>query len=62
MESREQDVAKAHGNSFDWIFNGAGSRDSANDPRFTEWLSTDNLGSIYWSKWDLCWTYLSLFH
>lgn len=49
MESREQDVAKAHGNSFDWIFNNAGSRDSVNDPRFTEWLSTDNLGSIYWS-------------
>lgn len=50
MESREQDVAKAHGNSFDWIFDSTGSRDSANDPRFTEWLSTDNLGSIYWSE------------
>lgn len=50
MESREQDVAKAHGNSFDWIFDITGSRDSANDPRFTEWLSTDNLGSIYWSE------------
>lgn len=49
MESREQDVAKAHGNSFDWIFNSTSSRDSANDPKFTEWLSTDNLGSIYWS-------------
>ncbi|KAL2287693.1 hypothetical protein FJTKL_05059 [Diaporthe vaccinii] len=48
MESREQDVAKAHGNSFDWIFDITGSRGSANDPRFTEWLSTDNLGSIYW--------------
>ncbi|KAK2604950.1 hypothetical protein N8I77_007840 [Diaporthe amygdali] len=48
MESREQDVSKAHGNSFDWIFNSAGSRDSASDPMFTEWLSTDNLGSIYW--------------
>lgn len=50
MESREQDVAKAHGNSFDWIFNSTRSRDSANDPKFTEWLSTDNLGSIFWSE------------
>lgn len=54
MESREQDVAKAHGNSFDWIFNSVGSPDSVNDPRFTEWLSTDNLGSIYWSESNLC--------
>ena len=52
MESREQDVAKAHGNSFDWVFS-AGSRDSVNDPMFTEWLSTDNLGSIYWSEYGL---------
>lgn len=49
MESREQDVAKAHGNSFDWIFDNAGSQNSVSGPRFTEWLSTDDLGSIYWS-------------
>lgn len=61
MESREQDVAKAHGNSFDWIFNSTGNRDSVNDPKFTEWLSTDKLGSIYWSEYSLCWTHLSLF-
>lgn len=53
MESREQDVAKAHGNSFEWIFNNTGSRDSVDDPKFTEWLSTDNLGSIYWSEYGL---------
>lgn len=56
MESREQDVAKAHGNSFDWIFNSAGSPDPVNDPRFTEWLSTDNLGSIYWSEYSFHWS------
>ena len=50
MESREQDVAKAHGNSFDWIFNSAGDRPSVSGPRFTDWLSTDDLGSIYWSE------------
>lgn len=53
MESREQDVAKAHGNSFDWIFDNAGSRNSVSGPGFTEWLSTDDLGSIYWSACNL---------
>jgi hypothetical protein len=52
MESREQDVAKAHGSSFDWIFNGAGDQPPSGGPRFTEWLSTDELGSIYWSEYS----------
>lgn len=55
MESREQDVAKAHGNSFGWIFNNSASRrPPANDPKLTEWLSTDDLGSIYWSESSIC--------
>ncbi|KAK8063115.1 hypothetical protein PG997_015212 [Apiospora hydei] len=45
MAFREQDIEQAHGASFDWIFH-----DQAGDshPSFSEWLSTTELGNIYW--------------
>ncbi|KAK6835948.1 proteinrelated to small s protein [Apiospora arundinis] len=45
MGFREQDIERAHGTSFDWIFN-----DQVGDshPSFSEWLSTTKLGNIYW--------------
>ncbi|CAM1505787.1 Fc.00g114240.m01.CDS01 [Cosmosporella sp. VM-42] len=45
MNYREQDIETAHGSSFDWIFD-----DRVGDPHpsFSEWLSTTNLGNIYW--------------
>lgn len=50
MEHREQDVVKAHGDSFAWIFDEASREDSAaSSPAFIKWLSTNALGSIYWS-------------
>ncbi|KAK7906440.1 hypothetical protein PG985_016446 [Apiospora marii] len=45
MAFREQDIEQAHGTSFDWIF-----KDQADDshPSFSKWLSTTELGNIYW--------------
>ncbi|KAK8012236.1 hypothetical protein PG991_009611 [Apiospora marii] len=45
MAFREQDIEEAHGTSFDWIF-----KDQADDshPSFSKWLSTTELGNIYW--------------
>ena len=63
MTDREEEVAEAHANTFDWIFadiatggtGGAGSskRDSEKVSQrfgheFTKWLETDALGGIYW--------------
>ncbi|KAK7952869.1 small s protein [Apiospora saccharicola] len=45
MAFREQDIEEAHGTSFDWIFH-----DQAGDshPSFFKWLTTAELGNIYW--------------
>ena len=47
MNFREQDIEEAHGSSFDWIF-----KDKLDDehPSFSNWLSTAELGNVYWSK------------
>ncbi|KAI0123362.1 hypothetical protein BJ170DRAFT_687373 [Xylariales sp. AK1849] len=49
MTTREEEVADSHGSTFDWILT-----PDQNDAKkglgdhFTRWLSSDNLGSIYW--------------
>ena len=51
MKDREEEVAEAHGSTFDWIFEQekAPSKDgSALGDKFMRWLSTDEVGSIYW--------------
>lgn len=50
MKNREEEVADAHANTFDWVFkydSGDGGRNSLGD-QFTSWLQNDKLGSIYW--------------
>lgn len=49
MSYREQDITPAHGNSFDWIF-GEHTGDDAERLNFSKWISTDELGNIYWSE------------
>lgn len=46
MRDREEEVAVSHGSTFEWIFNHDDDQD--NSHRFTTWLSTDELGPIYW--------------
>ncbi|KAF1992354.1 hypothetical protein K402DRAFT_320597 [Aulographum hederae CBS 113979] len=55
MKDREDDVMEAHRDTFSWIFQGrdapqakqeTSALNESND--FTKWLSTDDLGSIYW--------------
>ncbi|KKY16983.1 putative small s protein [Phaeomoniella chlamydospora] len=51
MKDREEEVAKAHGSTFYWIFD---QNDQTKAParglgqQFTEWLESPDLGSIYW--------------
>jgi hypothetical protein len=51
MRDREGEVTAAHGKTLEWIF---GSRDRTQSAshdfghKFTRWLSTDDLGPIYW--------------
>ncbi|KAF3769756.1 hypothetical protein M406DRAFT_284211 [Cryphonectria parasitica EP155] len=54
MNYREQGIAQAHGSSFEWIFNessvaghsaAAGGMENLSFPK---WLSTSELGNIYW--------------
>lgn len=52
MKNREEEVAEAHRNTFDWIFKysfGDASGSELGD-QFTKWLQTGELGNIYWSK------------
>ncbi|KAH8900176.1 hypothetical protein GQ53DRAFT_741136 [Thozetella sp. PMI_491] len=52
MRNREEAVADAHENTFDWIFKPprADQRGAKNDlgDHFARWLASDELGSIYW--------------
>jgi hypothetical protein len=54
MRNREEEVADAHGETFDWIFNPSKSNHSdaqnALGHHYTKWLSTDEMGSIYWGE------------
>lgn len=50
MKNREEEVAEAHRNTFDWIFKysfGDASGSELGD-QFTKWLQTGELGNIYW--------------
>lgn len=49
MNYREQDIEQAHGTSFDWIFN---DQPGNSHPSFSEWLTTNNMGNIYWSRFE----------
>ncbi|KAI1857228.1 uncharacterized protein JN550_013411 [Neoarthrinium moseri] len=50
MKTREEEVAEAYGDTFDWIFKYQSSKegDAHLGDRFTSWLSGSDLGSIYW--------------
>ncbi|GKZ26487.1 hypothetical protein AbraIFM66951_005823 [Aspergillus brasiliensis] len=51
MYDREENVAKAHGKTFEWIFGADGRQGKAeNEFRhgFSAWLETNNYGPIYW--------------
>ncbi|KAL7785865.1 hypothetical protein V8C37DRAFT_393291 [Trichoderma ceciliae] len=54
MYYREQEVAKAHRKTFEWVFQpstSAGSQDvgkEKSEHRFSTWLRNDELGPIYW--------------
>jgi hypothetical protein len=50
MKNREEEVADAHGDTFDWVFNHSSddSGQSGIGEQFTTWLQSDDLGSIYW--------------
>ena len=49
MRNREEEVADAHGSTFDWIFNpkGADAKNNLGD-HYMKWLGGDEMGSIYW--------------
>ncbi|KAE9374984.1 hypothetical protein N431DRAFT_482087 [Stipitochalara longipes BDJ] len=46
MRDREEEVAEAHGKTFEWIFEPETNKGI--NHKFTTWLKTDDLGSIYW--------------
>jgi len=46
MRDREEEVAEAHGKTFEWIFEPETNKGV--NHKFTTWLETDDLGSIYW--------------
>jgi hypothetical protein len=46
MRDREEEVAEAHGKTFEWIFEPR--TDRSFNHQFTTWLTTDELGPIYW--------------
>jgi hypothetical protein len=46
MRDREEEVAEAHGKTFEWIFEL--QTDRSFNHQFTTWLTTDELGPIYW--------------
>lgn len=51
MHNREEEVTKAHGDTFEWVFNNAPSENIRRDDfsaQFSSWLTTDTLGPIYW--------------
>ena len=49
MRNREEEVADAHGSTFDWIFNpkGGDAKNNLGD-HYMKWLGGDEMGSIYW--------------
>lgn len=49
MSYREQDITHAHGTSFEWIFSEQRG-DGAERLSFSKWISTEDLGNIYWSE------------
>jgi hypothetical protein len=56
MRDREEEVADAHGRTFDWILNpsvshGSKAQNELGD-HFTKWLGGDDLGSIYWGEFE----------
>ncbi|KAK9426665.1 putative NACHT domain-containing protein [Seiridium unicorne] len=50
MKNRQEEVAVAHGKTFDWVFkhDSGGSDRAALGDQFTTWLRSDELGNIYW--------------
>ncbi|KAH6609937.1 hypothetical protein Trco_003283 [Trichoderma cornu-damae] len=54
MHYREQEVAKAHSKTFEWVFrrssstNPHGGGEEGPEHRFSTWLRGDDLGPIYW--------------
>lgn len=51
MRDREEEVADAHSQTFEWIFASVGAPSTAETGfgnRFTAWLATDGAGPIYW--------------
>ena len=46
MRDREEEVAEAHGKTFEWIFEPKTNKRV--NHKFTTWMKTDDLGSIYW--------------
>jgi hypothetical protein len=46
MQDREEEVMVAHGKTFEWIFEPETGREIKH--HFATWLTTDNLGPIYW--------------
>lgn len=51
MKNREEEVADAHSNTFDWLFRSSSDNKQNNlRDQFTTWLQTDKLGSIYWGE------------
>jgi hypothetical protein len=46
MGDREEEVAEAHGRTFEWIFEQQADRSF--NHQFTTWLTDDKLGPIYW--------------
>lgn len=50
MTDREDEVAEAHSNTFDWILKAGDPTKGSQGAAFTKWLQTDEMGNIYWSK------------
>lgn len=49
MYDREDEVERAHTDTFEWVFQDNSSNDtSRRDAKLKDWLETDQLGPIYW--------------
>lgn len=52
MRNREEEVAEAHENTFDWVFKYTPGHDEHGGlgDQFSTWLRSDTMGSIYWGS------------
>lgn len=48
MYDREDEVERAHANTFEWVFDDYSTDKTRRDPKLKEWLETETLGPIYW--------------